>query len=296
MRLDSSLRHYVKEVADRIKHWNPCKSARGDPAHSLEAASLADREITPVHQADAYQKRQYRLEVRRYIRERREADCQRCLEFLTLVAVGIYAAITFWLAVTARQQLTYSERPWVGAGPIDIAAKPTAGQPLNVRITIFNSGKSPALHMLASEVLNPIILPAGDLRVPFLDDFHIADCVKRKTKWSDDLGGSIILPGATNQGLSLSSSILNQTIVDIITQKVPTISVQSEGLKSLPYLAAPEITHNWEVGLYLVGCFNYFDEFHEPHRSAFCYFYIPATSPAFPNGSFGSCPRGNNAD
>lgn len=197
---------------------------------------------------------------------------------------------------TAKDALTESERPWVGPGPIDILTKPTAGQPLTVRVTVVNSGKSPALHVLAQDVLKPIILPAGDLRVPFIGDPMIPECSEPKPQWKNDLGGTIVLPGSTNQSSDIKSPSLNQEIVDVITNKIPTVFTTDEGLKDIPRMTSSPTVRGWVMGLYLVGCFDYFDEFHNAYRTSFCLFYEPSSVPAFPNGVFGSCPKGNSAD
>jgi hypothetical protein len=205
MRFGPLFRHYINQGTNRIKHWNPCKRTRYNAADGPQATPIVGREVAPANQTDTYQKRQYRLDVRRYVREGREGQCARCLEVITLIVVAAYAAVTFWLAVIAREQLTYSERPWVGPGTIDITTKPTADQSLIVHVAIVNSGKSPALHVSPRGILKLIILPRGDLRVPFIHDPGIVDCAKPVPTWSDDLGGSIVLPGSINQQLDLKS-------------------------------------------------------------------------------------------
>jgi hypothetical protein len=167
---------------------------------------------------------------------------------------------------------------------------------LTVRVTVVNSGKSPALHVLAQDVLKPIILPAGDLRVPFIGDPMIPECSEPKTQWKNDLGGTIVLPGSANQSSDIKSPSLNQEIVDVITNKIPTVFTTDEGLKDIPRMTSSPTVQGWVMGLYLVGCFDYFDEFHNAYRTSLCLFYEPSSVPAFPNGVFGSCPKGNSAD
>ena len=257
---------------------------------------MVSGQIAPPSQADTYQKRQYRLEVRRYIWERRREQCRKRIEISALVIAAFYAGVTFWLAILAREQLTYSERPWVGAGPIDIAAKPTEGQPLTVKITLLNSGRSPAVHLISSAILNPVMMPRADYgsRIPFIDDPSVISCSTSKPRWNDELGGSILLPGATNQSLNLKSPLLNKTVINIITSTSQTVFPNDKSLEDIPRTSAPPSTQQWALGLYLVGCFDYFDEFHKAHRTSFCYFYAP--SEIEPKGVFNGCAKGNEAE
>jgi len=210
------------------------------------------------------------------------------------MVVTFYACVTFYLAKTAHEQMVYSERPWLGPGPIDITAKLTANKAMNVVITIMNSGKSPALHVFPKGILRPIVLPAGDSRVPFIKDPDIIDCSKSKLRWPDNLGGAMVLPGSPSQNFELNSPPLNQESIDILTDKTKTANVSDEALKDIPRADTSTIgTTNWMLGLYLVGCFDYFDEFHQSHRTSFCYFYKLTSDLRFPNGNFGGCPSGN---
>jgi hypothetical protein len=63
------------------------------------------------------------------------------------------------LATTADQQLKFSERPWVGLGPIEITQALAHGKPLKIHAQISNSGKSLAVHASPHSILKPSRLP-----------------------------------------------------------------------------------------------------------------------------------------
>lgn len=194
----------------------------------------------------------------------------------------------------ARDTLASSERAWVGTGPIDILAKPAEGQPLTIRVGILNGGKSPAVHVQVTALLNGWVYPKDDQRVPFIKE--LPQCRRDKPKWDDTTGGSSVLPGVTNMNLDLKSPALNKTQLDLLLNPTHTIfgGEWSIAMKDVPRASASPDTQSWSFGVFFVGCVNYFDEFHNARRSSFCQFY--GLSDYAPNGAFYACPKGNAAD
>jgi hypothetical protein len=193
----------------------------------------------------------------------------------------------------SRDTISREQRPWVSTGPIRIYNKPTEDQPIRIRIQFLNGGRSPAVYLLHYTVFKPWILPSGDLNVPLISDSAITQCSKPKPKWGPDLGGAIMQPGDTNTYIERQSPVLNKDIVNVIMKKEPGYE-KSTGLRGIPQSPASAKAEKLTLGLYLVGCIDYFDQFRNAHRTAFCYHYDPFGTP--PNGDFANCARGNFAD
>src|SRR6266498_2660031 len=147
--------------------------------------------------------------------------------FATLIALLFYVKATYHQVHEmrkanriARDALALSERPWVGIGPIAIQSKPTEGESLLINLAIVNGGKSPAIHTSRATVFKPLAMAKEDLSVPLIDDPALVECKGPKPKWSDDLGGMIIMPGATHISFEQKSPVLRGMFLDIITGKI----------------------------------------------------------------------------
>jgi hypothetical protein len=123
-------------------------------------------------------------------------------------------------------------------------------------------------------------------------------------QWEDTLGGAIIIPGSDAVSIGRSSEGLPEKYVEMVngenTLEVSAVDVKGvediAGIPTTPH--APPDTKDWEVGLYFVGCINYFDAFREAHRTSFCYVYRydHKLKDGQSNGSFAACEHGNDAD
>jgi hypothetical protein len=276
---------------DRIKHWSNRKDTNRETIDNAPAAPVVAHEVAPASKASTYQNR---LDVRRYVREQREANCQRKIGLATLFAVIVYAGITLYLAVVAHEQLVYSERPWVGIGTVTLAGKATPGKPIKIIVFFANSGKSPALHVFETLILKPWLYPPNDGEIPLRTDPNLHVCVEGPPKWADDLGGGIILPGATTGQMEYPAPIIANDLMTLLDQPqqkamIPLAEYADVGRSKTP------IGANGQFGLFLSGCIYYFDEFRKSHSTYVCSFYIPSESA--PNGAiFANCPKGNSAN
>jgi hypothetical protein len=128
--------------------------------------------------------------------------------------------------------------------------------------------------------------------VPFKSD--LAQCQSAKPKWSDDLGGTIVLPNAANLSLDSESGILLDEEVDEILQPASTPSPSSQA-SAAPTPLVPQMKAEGTLYIVFVGCIDYFDQFHVAHRTSFCLLYNPKGFTS-PNGNFVACQPGNGAD
>lgn len=176
-----------------------------------------------------------------------------------------------------------SERAWVGLGPIDVSQALAHDKPLKLRAQVLNSGKTPAIQVQPHYALSPWtqFFPGWMPNEPLRDVApQLAPCYAPKPSWDSSLGGTIVLPGATNLSIDLqtSAAITNETVDAIQNFDTP----DPKALEAIP------------TYLLFAGCINYFDEFHNSHRTNFCEMWNPKGSG--PNGTFVSCLDGNSAD
>jgi hypothetical protein len=297
MRISSTWRALWERLhkgADRIKHWSNRKDTSREAADNAHAAPVAAHEVPPASETNTYQKRQYRLEVRRYRRERREARCQKHVGLATLVAVIVYAGITLYLAVVAHEQLVYSERPWVGLATVTLTGKATPGKPIKIAVFFSNSGRSPALHVFEYLILKPWVYPSNDDEIPLRTDPDLRMCVENPPKWADDLGGGILLPGAPTGQMEYQAPIIPDDLMTLLDHPLQTATIPPAEYANVGRSKKP-IGMNGQFGLFLSGCIYYFDEFRKSHSTYVCSFYIPSESA--PNGGlFANCPKGNSAN
>lgn len=234
------------------------------------------------------------------------------VEIITLLVLYYYTRITGQALDAAREanrltgvansltveNVRLDQRPWVALGPINVPNKPVANSVLNIKAPVNNSGKSPALHTVIDAVLRPLILAAEDKRVPFVDMSVLSRCAQPKLQWSEDPGGGSILPGANNLTVGVWTPVLKENLVEKITEegRTPYIKLEDGGWEDIWHTTAPPKDGGWIVRVFFVGCIDYFDEFHESHRTSFCLYYAMENRILFPNGGFTECEKGNEAD
>jgi hypothetical protein len=280
------LRKNIYQFRHRIEHRNNGDGAQTEADHTAEAIAEISKIIAQANQTGAYQKREYRLNLRRYIRERRENRCRKRIEVATLIVVTFYAAVTLYLAGVAHDQLLYSERPWVALGQIAIIQQLSEGRPMVMNAPEQNGGKSPALYANAWALLLPQFEASTRLQ-PFIPAFPDR-CSKPKPKWSTNLEGGIILPGIV-ESLRVTSQILPTWIINAVTKQGAVVPVPLP--TPLPqFFVMPKGADPHYLRMSLTGCIEYFDEFHKAHRTTFCEIYMPGSE------ATGPCAVGNYAD
>lgn len=188
------------------------------------------------------------------------------------------------------------KRAWVGLGDIVILNKPTAGIPLEVKAVLKNSGESPAIHMFMYGHLFLLKSAAEDVRIPFTEHPDLLSCERPKPYWNDALGGAMFIPGSDSMSLNRVSEALPEAFLELAMRGK---SMWPHDLSVIP--TAPNThpdTRSWKVGLFFVGCIDYFDVFRNAHRTSFCYsFSHDGTLNAVrSNGNLSNCVRGNDAD
>lgn len=226
------------------------------------------------------------------------------VEILTLLVLLWYTIITngLWRVADQANRLNIEnarldQRAWVGLGPINILNKMTTSEPFRINARVGNSGNSPALNFLAFSKLAPLRTADGDERVPFLEQPDFAPCVGPNPQWRDGLRGTVMMPGAQVDSLDGFSDIPAGKFVGIVTAHTDQkgVPLPPEDLTVVPLApGTPAYTKIWQFRLYFVGCLNYFDIFHEAHRTSFCFRYVPSNTS--PIGTFGACANGNSAD
>jgi hypothetical protein len=190
------------------------------------------------------------------------------LKLVGVLAVIGYTTVAFLQWRTLRQQLVTSDRPWIGVGAVTVTRALSHTVAMQISIHLENVGKSPALHVTPHGVLlkvEPGETPEGILkkRVPV--------CSNPKPRWSNTVGGALYLPGPPGGSLSLVSGPMSDSEADFLNGMPATISQPS-------------------LGLWAVGCVDYFDAFQQAHRTYFCEFLMGEPQRFF------FCADGNNAD
>lgn len=115
-----------------------------------------------------------------------------------------------------KKSFRLDQRPWVGLDQIDIPDKPTAGSAFRIKVSLRNSGKSPALRSDGEGTLYPVVIMEGDERVPLVDMTFSPKCANPKLQWDQNPSGGLILPEAKGISLSLSTPILEEKVVEKI--------------------------------------------------------------------------------
>lgn len=226
-------------------------------------------------------------------------------EFVGVILLLANLLVTREAVKVAVDGVRTDKRAWVSPGDIQILNKPETGKPLNIKVGIKNSGESPAVHLFTADRLALLKSAKGDLpQVPFSDHVDLASCIGPKPKWEDVSGGAILIPGSDAMSLSKSSDPLPETYMAIVrkgqSSNLPFQDLKGqEEFNTIPTAPnTPPETKFWQIGLYYVGCINYFDAFREAHRTSFCYVFLidPATETVESMGTFHVCKYGNEAD
>jgi hypothetical protein len=189
----------------------------------------------------------------------------------TIIAAGLvflYTFAAFWQANTAYRALVLDERPWVGPvfGSEHLTLQIARGLPITIHMEMKNFGNSPALNETSVDKLTdrPVNVP-----MPRFDGYSKA----------------VAPPPIT---LMPNSSAL----VDFNTAKPNAFGVNISSLTD-------EDIQNIDTGkiqLFLYGTAWYDDTLGKPHRTDYCYQYIPPTKSDTGGGSFGACSVHNYAD
>jgi hypothetical protein len=170
---------------------------------------------------------------------------------------------------TSAEQVSIADRPWVGVAGVSITRHMAHSVAMQAKITFNNSGRSPALHLIPHVVLVRVV-PKETAESIF--EKRDKDCIQPKPKWSDIKGGMLYLPGENDGYFNVVSDALPDNEVDFLN------GVQGASIAPVPSL-----------GMWLVGCFDYFDQFHRAHRTYVCRFLVEGND-------FLVCDRGNDAD
>jgi hypothetical protein len=195
----------------------------------------------------------------------------------------------------ARDTLTNTERPWIGPSSANFTEKATAGRPIKISVTVTNSGKSPALHVFERLAFKPWAYPIDDLKMPpFLMDPILGPCMKGIPKWTDDLGGGILLPGASTGPLEYKSPALGDALIKLLNEPAMPEPIPNAEMASIGH-SDTKSSGKIVFGLFMAGCIDYFDEFGKRHRTYVCSMYSPSETGQ--NGALlANCLKGNSAD
>jgi hypothetical protein len=221
-----------------------------------------------------------------------------CITIWGIVATFLSLALLWGTLIVTIENAQDDKRAWVGVGEIQILGKPIGEQALSIRAGVKNSGESPAVHAFVHGHLSLLKSAFGDMRIPLSEHPELGNCKGPKLSWSNTLGGTTIVPGSDAMSIGRVSQALPEKFIEIVTMRL-RLDLSSQDLARFPTAPnAPPETKDWEVGLYFVGCVNYFDTFRKAHRTSFCYKYVydRALEATMPNGAFMNCARGNDAD
>jgi hypothetical protein len=197
---------------------------------------------------------------------------QAWVQLLTLIVVAYYAYLTSELVGVSKRQLDIADRPWVGIGTITITGQLAHNVSMHVAIPLENVGRSPALHLIPHVILKAIA-PRETPHSALIQDR--AMCAQPTPKWEDKGEGIFYLPGKTDGGFAATSDPMPDNQVDFLNELPNAV------IWPLPSL-----------GLFLVGCIDYFDQLHNSHRTYFCQYYAEWGGAK----RFIICPTDNDAD
>jgi hypothetical protein len=243
-------------------------------------------------------------------RWKRFSATEKLTGLLVLLTV-FYTSISLWQGCqmrnavnVARDTLTAGNRPWVGVSGTEPLGEMIPGEPFRVRVRLKNVGHSPGLHVEIRAYLSPLIGRREIMgKVPFMDMSTLPPCVQPKPQWDDRTNGNFILPGENERMWIVKSTPhpMNETTIKFVKGRESDDPVVSkEEFEQFPTFFRigpkdfddPSIRKT--VGLYLVGCINYFDEFAVAHRTTFCFRYEHAMKEE--DRGFSMCEYGHDAD
>jgi hypothetical protein len=218
------------------------------------------------------------------------------LEVAALLVVVAYTTFAGYQSCKMREangltrtQFQSSERPWLGVGGVTTVHDLQYGSSMVASLPMMNTGRTPALYTISSAVLFPQFIVGTDskqLPMPLPEA-----CLKPVRQWSDTLEGQIVIPGGTAY-LTLTSEILPNWAVDaalaIPQNRKPLATPLPTPLPQ--FLLTPPTAKMESLGMVAVGCSEYFDIWHNPHRTVFCTSFNPILR------AFGPCDVGNSAN
>jgi hypothetical protein len=219
-----------------------------------------------------------------------------CITMWGIVATFLSLLFLWWTLNVTIKNAQLDQRAWVGIGDMSILNKPTVGTPLEIKAVLKNSGRSPAIHMFTYGHFFLLKRAVGDVRIPFTEHPDLLSCEGPKPYWNDVLGGSMFIPGSDSMSLNRVSEALPEAFLEFV-MRGKTMSPQD--LSAIPTAPnTPPETRSWGVGLFFVGCIDYFDIFRNAHRTSFCYFFSHdgRLNTVQSNGNLSNCVRGNDAD
>jgi hypothetical protein len=199
----------------------------------------------------------------------------------------------------ASDALIASTRPWVGVKGIEPLGKMVPGKPFYVRVKFKNVGNSPGLDVGGNAYFSPVIKAREVKRVPLRDLSVLGLCMLPKPQWSERITGGFILPGEEYMWIDQpTADPMNEITIKLVKgreEDEPVISPEEwQQFRWTIGVGPKDLVKKKTVGLYLVGCINYFDEFKNSHRTNFCFRYERAIGKK--DSSFSVCRDGNDAD
>lgn len=225
------------------------------------------------------------------------------VESLTLVGILGTLVATCEQNEVMRETFRMDKRAWVGV----IGTKPLGemipGEPFRVRIRFKNVGNSPGLYVETQAYFSPVIGVREVMKkVPFMDYSMLPLCIRPKPQWDERVNGIFVMPGKEHVWIDQPTTYpMNETTIKLVKGKEyddPVVSPEEFEQFPIRMRIEPndlgDSSKRKKVGLYLVGCINYFDEFKVSHRTTFCLRYEHALEEK--DRVFSMCEYGNDAD
>lgn len=222
--------------------------------------------------------------------QERDNKLNRRIALWAVLGAWIYAGIAFWQVQEMRSSSANAERPWAGIGNVVVIDKTIPNKPIKISAPIINGGKSPAIYMTISQTFKLWATTRTDGSLPLHTE--ISTCTKPLPKWKDDLNGTVLIPGVV-QYIEGTSPPISPVMFNFWSNKKP-FDDPAEAGEEVVFGIKPKPSEPWMIGLFFVGCLNYFDQQHRPHRTSWCYYYDPSRAVLY--GSFILCDKGNSAD
>lgn len=187
-------------------------------------------------------------------------------------AAGIYTYYAGQQWGIMREQLKSQDRPWVGVSQLVVVRPLARNAAMQVNVRLKNWGKSPALYIVPHVILVPVF---PKQTIEELLNAHDRTCLQAMPNWDDTREGFIVFPDE------------DDSMFPVVSLDVGLTPSQIDFLNAVPgATSAPAPS----LGIWLLGCIDYFDQHKFAHRTRFCRFFIP-DDPAHP---WGFCPYGNS--
>ena len=218
---------------------------------------------------------------------------------MTLVGILGTLIVTCQQNEIMRETFRLDKRAWIGVSGTKPLGEMIPGEHFRVRVKFKNVGSSPGLYVETAAYFSPVIKARDVKRVPLRDLSVLPPCMLPKPQWNERTTGSFVLPGKEHVGINQpTADPMNETTIKFVKGREadePVISPEEWQQFSWSMGVRPnDPTKKKTVGLYLVGCINYFDEFKVPHRTNFFFRYEHATEEK--DRFFSLCKDGHDAD